>query len=140
MPNPNSSVGQLLTTTLDNYAPSIIDNITNNHPLLEKLKAKGNIVKKSGGVTFQEKISYATNGTVSEWRWLGIPNDRPLYNLHLIKQNPDAIIVLVEGEKTADAGQSNFEPSKIFTPVSIRLIFGTDGDVSDDGVMKHFNS
>jgi hypothetical protein len=64
MPNPNSTVGQLLTTTLDNYAPSIIDNITNNHPLLEKLKAKGNIVKKSGGVTFQEKISYATNGTV----------------------------------------------------------------------------
>ena len=55
MPNPNSTVGQLLTTTLDNYAPSIIDNITNNHPLLEKLKAKGNIVKKSGGVTFQEK-------------------------------------------------------------------------------------
>jgi len=64
MPNPNSTVGQLLTTTLDNYAPSIIDNITNNHPLLEKLKAKGNIVKKSGGVTFQEKISYATNGTI----------------------------------------------------------------------------
>ena len=64
MPNPNSSIGQLLTTTLDNYAPTIIDNVTNNHPLLEKLKSKGNIIKKSGGATFQKKISYATNGTV----------------------------------------------------------------------------
>jgi len=64
MPNPNSLVGQLLTTTLDTYAPSIVDNVTNNHPLLSKLKAKGNIVKCSGGATFQEKISYATNGTV----------------------------------------------------------------------------
>lgn len=30
-------------------------------------------------------------------------DQRPLYNLHLIKQNPDNKIVIVEGEKTADA-------------------------------------
>jgi hypothetical protein len=63
MANPND-VGQLLTTTLNNYKPEIISNIIDNHPLLNRLKAKGNIVKASGGVNFQEKISYAENGTV----------------------------------------------------------------------------
>lgn len=60
----NPSVSQLLTTTLDNYKPEIISNILNNHPLLGRLQAKGNIIKASGGATFQEKISYASNGTV----------------------------------------------------------------------------
>jgi hypothetical protein len=63
MANPND-VGQLLTTTLNNYRPEIISNIIDNHPLLNRLQAKGNIVKASGGVNFQEKISYAENGTV----------------------------------------------------------------------------
>jgi hypothetical protein len=62
MANPN--VSQLLTTTLDHYTKSITDNVLNNHPLLGRLKAKGNIQKASGGVTFQEKLSYASNGTV----------------------------------------------------------------------------
>tara|TARA_R110002126_G_C10392993_1_gene495223 strand:+ start:205 stop:1167 length:963 start_codon:yes stop_codon:yes gene_type:complete len=64
MNNPNSTIGQLLTITLDNYAPKIIDNVLNNHPLYAKLQAKGNIVKASGGATFQEKLFYAANGTV----------------------------------------------------------------------------
>jgi len=63
MANPND-VGQLLTTTLNSYKPDIISNIIDNHPLLNRLQAKGNIVKASGGVNFQEKISYAENGTV----------------------------------------------------------------------------
>jgi len=63
MANPND-VGQLLTTTLNNYKPEIISNILNNHPLLSRLQAKGNIIKETGGVNFQEKISYASNGTI----------------------------------------------------------------------------
>jgi len=63
MANPND-VGQALTTTLNSYKPEIISNIIDNHPLLNRLQAKGNIVKASGGVNFQEKISYAENGTV----------------------------------------------------------------------------
>jgi len=64
MTNPNSTVGQLLTTTLANYAPKIVDNVLNNHPLFAKLQAKGNIVKKGGGASFEEKLFYASNGTV----------------------------------------------------------------------------
>ena len=62
MTNPN--VSQLLTTTLNNYKSEITSNILDNHPLLNRLTAKGNIIKASGGATFQEKISYAENGTV----------------------------------------------------------------------------
>ena len=57
-------------------------------------------------------FSYATNGTISEWRWLGISSNRPLYNLHLLKKYPKASIIIVEGEKTADAVQSQFNPEK----------------------------
>ena len=60
--------------------------------------------------------SFAKHNDRSEWRWMGIPNNRPLYNLHLIKQNPKAAIIIVEGEKTADAGQSQLNTEKtIFT-------------------------
>ena len=67
MTNPNSTTGQLLTTTLNNYKNEITDNVINNHPLLLKLKEKGNIVKESGGASFQEKLSYASNSTV-QWQ------------------------------------------------------------------------
>ena len=67
MENPNSNNGQLLTTTLDNYKNKITDNIINFHPLLLKLKERGNIIKESGGASFQEKISYAENGT-TQWQ------------------------------------------------------------------------
>jgi hypothetical protein len=64
MTNPNSSYGQLLTTTLNNSRNKIEDNVINNHPLFSRLKAKGNVIKESGGASFQEKLSYASNGTV----------------------------------------------------------------------------
>ena len=67
MANPNSTTGQLLTTTLDNYKAQITNNVINNHPLLVKMREKGNIIKESGGASFQEKISYASNGTV-QWQ------------------------------------------------------------------------
>jgi hypothetical protein len=79
MTNPN--VSQLLTTTLDNYKSEITSNILDNHPLLNRLKAKGNIIKASGGATFQEKISYAENGTVQSQGEYDTFNTTPQDNL-----------------------------------------------------------
>ncbi len=39
----------------------------------------------------------------SQWQWKGMPEPRPLYNLHLLAKNPDALVVVCEGEKAADA-------------------------------------
>ena len=38
-----------------------------------------------------------------EWRWKGFPEPRPLYNLDKLAERPDDWVLIVEGEKTADA-------------------------------------
>lgn len=42
------------------------------------------------------------------WRWMEIDKPRPLYDLHLIEQNLEKIILVVEGEKTAEAAKQLF--------------------------------
>lgn len=38
-----------------------------------------------------------------EWRKVSFPKPRPLYNLHHLAAKPDAVVILCEGEKKADA-------------------------------------
>lgn len=58
---------------------------------------------------------YATDGTRSEWRWQGFDKPRPLYNLNQLASRPDATVMIVEGEKTADAAQALFPRSVVTT-------------------------
>lgn len=98
--------------------------------------------------------TYATNGNMYEWRWMGFDKPRPLYNLDLIKQNPKASILFVEGEKTADAAQAQLNPKKTvattwmggsssidhtdFSPVNGRVkIFWPDNDTEAKYGDKH---
>ncbi len=37
------------------------------------------------------------------WRWQGVPEPRPLYRLDTIAAAPDAVVMVCEGEKAADA-------------------------------------
>lgn len=37
------------------------------------------------------------------WRWQGLPDPRPLYNLHRLAANKHAPVIVCEGEKAADA-------------------------------------
>jgi putative DNA primase/helicase len=46
------------------------------------------------------------------WRWKAPPEPRPLYRLDALRQRPDAPVLVVEGEKTADAAQLLF-PSAV---------------------------
>jgi len=39
-----------------------------------------------------------------EWHWLAFPEPRPLYGLDRLAARPDATVMVVEGEKCADAG------------------------------------
>lgn len=57
---------------------------------------------------------FATDGNKKEWRWLGFAKPRPLYQLDKIESNKEAMIMIVEGEKTAEAAQKLF-PSIIVT-------------------------
>lgn len=57
---------------------------------------------------------YATDGQRKEWRWLGFSKPRPLFQLDKITGSPDVMVMVVEGEKTAEAAQKLF-PSVIVT-------------------------
>lgn len=44
------------------------------------------------------------------WYWIGFDEPAPLYRLDLLAQNPDARVLVVEGEKCADAGNKTLGP------------------------------
>lgn len=52
--------------------------------------------------------TYKTDGQKSGWYWKGFETPRPLYNLHELTQCPEKIVLMVEGEKTADAAKLLF--------------------------------
>jgi hypothetical protein len=52
-------------------------------------------------------LTYWTTG----WHFLGIPEPRPLYGLDKLAENPSAPVVVVEGEKAADAASRIFPDS-----------------------------
>lgn len=41
-----------------------------------------------------------------DWRWMAFPETRPLYGLYELAQHPNKPVLLVEGEKCADAAQA----------------------------------
>ena len=58
-------------------------------------------------------FSYAEKNNYKKWLYKGIPENRPLYNLHLLHKYKNATVIIVEGEKTADAGQNEVDCQKI---------------------------
>ncbi len=99
-------------------------------------------------------LSWCNDGTRNAWRWQGFQTPRPLYNLHLLTANPTATVLVVEGEKTADAAQAQLDPTKTvvttwpggsmainhidWTPLEGRkAIFWPDNDVQGLSAMLH---
>ena len=67
--------------------------------------------------SFGKTVRTATvNSETGEWRWGGVPKiGRPLFNLDRITQHPQTDIILVEGEKSADAVNALGIPGVIAT-------------------------
>jgi len=62
--------------------------------------------EEEGRVTKQVlPLTYATDGTYSEWRWMGMQDSRPLANLPKILKDSDRSIMIVEGRKTMEAAE-----------------------------------
>ena len=55
----NSSVTDIIATTIQNRSGTLADNCTNNNALLRRLKAKGNVKPASGGNVILQEIMYA---------------------------------------------------------------------------------
>lgn len=55
------------------------------------------------------------HSSTSQWRWQGFGNDRPLYELDQLKAKPEAPVLIVEGEKTAEAAKVLFSDHAVVT-------------------------
>ncbi len=53
-------------------------------------------------------LIFATNGKRQMWRYGGFKKPRPIKNLKKLSEMPDAPVLIVEGEKTWDAGERLF--------------------------------
>lgn len=67
---------------------------------------------KGGDKTFRPLI-YTANG----WEWKTIPKNRPLYNLDKLTAETSNIVVLVEGEKAAEAASLLFPDCVVTTSI-----------------------
>src|SRR5256885_9655876 len=55
---PNSSVTDIIATTIQQRSGELADNVTNNNALLRRLKSKGNVRPFGGGNVILEEIMY----------------------------------------------------------------------------------
>jgi len=61
----NTSVTDIIATTIQNRSGELADNVTNNNPLLKKLKDKGNVRPFGGGNVILEEIMYVEPSTIN---------------------------------------------------------------------------
>lgn len=65
MPFANSSITDIIATTIQNRSGELADNVTNNNALLRRLKAKGNVRPFGGGNVILEEIVYIDSTTIN---------------------------------------------------------------------------
>jgi len=63
----NPSFNAILSTTLQNYQPTLVDNIFKDLVLLNHLNAKGRVQTEEGGTSIVEPLMYAANGTAASY-------------------------------------------------------------------------
>ena len=61
----NSSITDVIATTIQNRSGTLADNVTNNNALLRKLKAKGNVRPFGGGNVILEEIMYIDSSSIN---------------------------------------------------------------------------
>lgn len=63
----NADFDAILSTTLKNYRPQLIDNVFSSTPLVDYLKRKDKIELKDGGAKIVEPLLYAQNSTAKSY-------------------------------------------------------------------------
>lgn len=61
----NSSVSDIIATTIQNRSRELADDVTNNNAILRRLNAKGNVRPFSGGNVILEEIMYTDASTIN---------------------------------------------------------------------------
>lgn len=63
----NPDFNAILSTTLQNYQPTLVDNIFKDLVLLNHLNSRGRVVVEEGGTSIVEPLLYAVNGTAGSY-------------------------------------------------------------------------
>ena len=63
----NADFNAILSTTLQNYQPTLVDNIFKDLVLLNHLNSRGRVQVEEGGTSIVEPLMYAVNSTVSSY-------------------------------------------------------------------------
>ena len=63
----NPDFNALLSTTLQNYQPTLVDNIFKDLVLLNHLNSRGRVQVEEGGTSIVEPLMYAVNNTVGSY-------------------------------------------------------------------------
>lgn len=93
----NSSITDIIATTIQNRSGTLADNLTNNNALLKRLKERGNVRPFSGGNVILEEIMYndtTTNNanSYSGYELINISPDSPISAAqYSITQYADAV-------------------------------------------------
>lgn len=83
--------------------------------------------KKDGGKEILPAVWAKNDAGERAWRWLSFPKPRPLYGLPELAAKPAAQVLVVEGEKTADAARTLFEQLAVITwPGGSKAVNKTD--------------
>src|SRR3990167_4673152 len=61
----NSSITDVIATTIQNRSGKLADNVSNNNALLRRLKAKGNVRPFGGGNVILEEIMYIDSSQIN---------------------------------------------------------------------------
>lgn len=154
----NSSVTDIIATTIQSRSGELADNVTNNNALLRRLKKRGNVRPFSGGNVILEEIMYGDSTTVnansySGYETLNISPNSPIsaaqYDIKqyaaavsisglemLQNSGKEQIIDLLEGRmKVAEAQMQNRISQDVYldgTGNSSKNITGLAAAVPDD--------
>jgi putative DNA primase/helicase len=86
--------------------------------------------KTSDGGKETQPLNYCKHKEIADkrdWRWMQWPEpNRPMYGLDRLAAKPDAYVLLVEGEKCADAGQAMIKGACVSWPGGSKAVSKVD--------------
>ncbi len=99
--------------TLIPAPPAVLPPLPANHPAWPYHNAQGEVIgyvvrlpTANGGKRFLPITYWRSADGVEAWRHRQFPRPLPIYHRPQLAERPDAAVLVVEGEKTADAGQA----------------------------------
>lgn len=105
----NPDFDAILSTTLKNYRPKLVDNIFSATPLVDYLKRKDKIELKDGGAKIVEPLLYAQNSTVKSYSGYDTLDITPQEGISAAEFEWDqfAVSIAIAGiEEAKNAGKS----------------------------------